>query len=187
MKCYAMHLFVGALMWSSAVALAQPRLAPQGGPPAKNPRMQGIEALNLTAEQKQKIHTVLAEARKKAIELEAKIRIARIELRELMAADTPDRGKIDAKVAEIGKLQETRMRQHVDSALQVQQVLTPEQRQKAKELRLFRHEGRRFRGEFRHRGSRFPGRMGADEDRPPPPPFGDDAEQGGAGVDAYDL
>ena len=154
-------------------ALAQPGRAPHA--PAgrqEHPRMAGMEALNLTAEQKEKIHSIRTEAKKKSIDLRARQRIAQIELRELMAADTPDRGKIDAKVSEISKLHETMMRQHIDTALKIQQVLTPEQRQKAKELRAFARHGRHHRPEFRRHGPRFPRGMGPGHDGAGP--FGDD-------------
>jgi hypothetical protein len=94
---------------------------------------------------------------KKNIDVEAKQKLGRIELHELMSADAPDQGKINAKIAELSKLHETRMRNHVESMLAVQKVLTPEQRKKAKELRpLMRGH---FRGGARHFDGAGPGMM----------------------------
>lgn len=99
-----------------------------------------MEELNLSAEQKDKIHQIRTDNQKKNIETNAQIKVARLELRELVSADDPDKGKIDDKISLISQLQEEKMSQHVNTMLAVKEVLTPEQREKAKELKLFQHK-----------------------------------------------
>lgn len=95
------------------------------------------EQLNLSDEQKDKISGALVETRKKNIDVEAKQKLGRIELHELLTADAPDQKKIDAQISVLSQLHETIMRTRIESLLSIQKILTPEQRKKARELRLF--------------------------------------------------
>ena len=105
--------------------------------------------LELTDEQVTAIKDVLRQARKKAIGLRAKARVARIELAELVAEPTVDRAKVDAKVEELSKIRGDRLQERTRTALAVRAVLTPEQVAKADGL-LNRLLG----GGRRHRGHR---------------------------------
>lgn len=87
--------------------------------------------LELTDEQVTAIKDVLRQARKKAIGLRAKARIARIELAELVSEPTVDRAKVDAKVEELTKIRGDRLQERTRTALAVRAVLTPEQLAKA--------------------------------------------------------
>ena len=87
--------------------------------------------LELTDEQVTAIKDVLRQARKKAIGLRAKARIARIELAELVSEPTVDRAKVDAKVEELTKIRGDRLQERTRTALAVRAVLTPEQVAKA--------------------------------------------------------
>lgn len=87
--------------------------------------------LELTDEQVTAIEDVLRQARKKAIGLRAKARVARIELAELVSEPTVDRAKVDAKVEELSKIRGDRLQERTRTALAVRAVLTPEQVAKA--------------------------------------------------------
>jgi len=149
-----------ATMLCFGMALAQPN------PPADedfddfdNPNLHQMlgEKLGLTAEQKEQIHKIKLDTHKKSIDVGAKSRIARIELHELLGADTPDQKKIDAKIEELSQFHETMLRNHVETALAMNKVLTAEQRAKLKELRPMMGFGRHDRmGGFGH----GPGAMG---------------------------
>jgi Spy/CpxP family protein refolding chaperone len=149
---YIMAVAIGVVLFA-AVANAQPQ-----GRMMQRERGAGFgmrlgEELGLTDEQKDQIHQIFLDARKKNIDTNAKQELARIELHELMTADTPDQKKIDAKVAELSQLHAARMSSHIASVLAVQKLLTPEQRNKAKELRLFERFGHRgFGGGMMHGG-----------------------------------
>ncbi|MGH7451408.1 MAG: Spy/CpxP family protein refolding chaperone, partial [bacterium] len=136
---------------------AQPRGSMRQRAEGEQMRKPMFEELGLTDQQKEQIRQARLDARKKNIDVEAKQKLARIELHELMGADTPDQSKINAKISELSKLHETLMRNRIESHLAVQKVLTPEQRKKAKELRPMMRE--RFRGGFRHFEGDGPGMM----------------------------
>jgi len=104
------------------------------------------ERLELSDEQVTKIKGVLSEARKKQITLRAGARVARIELREMVSADTVDKAKVAAKVDEIAKVGGDLLRARTDAVLAVREVLTPEQLAKADGLLERLMSGRRGRG-----------------------------------------
>ncbi len=136
---YAMLALFAAALWVNA-ALAQPR-------ERKMPFGEGerwSEALDLNDGQKSQMRQIMLDTRKRNIETEARLKVARLELHELMQEDDPDQKKIDAKITEVSKLRETMMRAHVESRLAVQKLLTPEQRKRMQELRPFErfHHGR---------------------------------------------
>ncbi len=90
-------------------------------------KLTNLTKLKLTDEQDEKIKSVLAEARKKNIILRANVKVARIELREMISQETPDRAGINAKVDEITGMRGDMLRARTDAALAVREVLTPEQ------------------------------------------------------------
>ncbi|MCI0690972.1 Spy/CpxP family protein refolding chaperone [candidate division KSB1 bacterium] len=149
MKRFSLSLIAGcaAMMLMSSLAMAQPRGGMRQLAEGGQIRQPMFEELGLTDQQKEQIRQVMLDTRKKNIDVEAKQKLARIELHELMGADTPDQSKINAKISELSKLHETLMRNRIESHLAVQKVLTPEQRKKAKELRPLMRERR---GGFRH-------------------------------------
>lgn len=169
MKRFSFLLLAAAALCFGA-AFAQP------GPPHADfdepdvSREEMAQKLGLSAEQREQIRKTMTETRKQNIEAEAKTKIARIELHELLAADAPDQKKIDAKIAELSRLHETVLRNRVTSMLAVQKILTPEQRAKLKELRPFGERMRHRMGGSGH----GPGMMGPHHMGPRPgmPPRG---------------
>jgi len=145
-----------AMLVIAGAAMAQP---PEGGMMKHREMMKErlgkppLEELGLSDAQKTQIHQALLDTRKKNIDVEAKLKLAGIELHELMRAETPDQARINVKIGEVSKLHETLMRHGIDAKLAVQKILTPEQRKKRQESR-----GSRF-GRGRH-GVRFFGGPG---------------------------
>ncbi len=148
MKCFSLCSIVTAafVALSATMTAAQPQ--PRKMMLREHHSPMGLaEQLNLTDEQKEQIHQAMVNTRKKSIDIEAKGKVGRIELHELLAAETPDQKKIDAKIAELSQLHEMKMRARVESMLAIQKLLTPEQRKKAKELRLLERFGHGHGGE----------------------------------------
>ena len=137
------------------------------------------EKLGVTAEQAAKIRQQTSDFRKAEIRSRAEADIKRIELRDLLSAEKPDKAAIDRKLEEIGTARLTREKAAVDFHLAMRNALTPEQREKLKKLREeWRNRGR---GEGRE-GARGP-RGGERRGRPdapggpagaPAPPKGED-------------
>jgi Spy/CpxP family protein refolding chaperone len=137
---------IAAIVLMAGMAVAQPHGRTLQRAEAGQMRKSMFEELGLTDQQKEQIRQALLDAHKKNIDVEAKQKLGRLELHELMSADTPDQSKINAKITELSKLNETRMRNRIESHLAIQKVLTPEQRTKMKALRPFGP----LRGGFRH-------------------------------------
>ncbi len=127
-----------AMLVIAGAAMAQP---PQGEMKMRREMMKerlgksALEELGLSDAQKSQIHQALLDTRKKNIDVEAKLKLAGIELHELMRAEAPDQAKINVKIGEVSRLRETLMRNRIETRLAVQKILTPEQRKKMQELR----------------------------------------------------
>lgn len=86
--------------------------------------------LNLSDEQKSQIKEKLLETQKARIELEAKMRIARLELQQLLEKDEVDVDAALKKVEEIGQIQTQLQKARIYSLVAIKKTLTPEQRKK---------------------------------------------------------
>ena len=93
------------------------------------------QMLNLTDEQEAKIEKLRGEMQRTMVQNRSKIQIARIDLRELMDADTPDRGAIEKKLKEISDLQVKQRMAMFDHRADVEKLLTPDQKKIWKEHR----------------------------------------------------
>jgi protein CpxP len=136
-------------------------MGPRLMPLVENERVK--TALGLTEEQVGRLRQIAVETEKSAVKTRAELAVRRIELRELLRADKPDREAVMKKVEEISDLRGQIMKQYVESMLALKTVLTPEQQQK---LRAFRARGGRT-GGWGRRPSARPSRPGA-----PPGPAG---------------
>jgi len=123
----------------------------QGAMPMMGPDLR--EQLGLTDEQAEKMRALWVEGMKNGIRSRSNMMIARLELEELMRADTPDRAAIDAKLRQLTDAQGALLRQHIEHRLAMHGLLTPEQRVKARTL--MRHHMRQRM--FQRRGTRGPG------------------------------
>jgi Spy/CpxP family protein refolding chaperone len=102
------------------------------------------ERLGISAEQAQKIRTQTFDFRKVRIENRADIAVKRLELRNQLSAENPDRSAIDRTLAEISAAKLAQAKSSVDFHLDMRAALTPDQWQKLRQMRQ----------EFRHRGFR---------------------------------
>jgi len=127
-------------------ALPGPQMGPRGG---MAPDFQ--EELGLTDEQAEKLRQLRVEAMKNGIRARSEMMIRRMELEELLRADTPDKAAIDAKLRQLTEAQSLMLRQHVEHRLAMAGLLTPEQRTKARTL--LRHHMRQRMFERRGGGS----------------------------------
>ncbi len=133
------------------------------------------EAANLlNPAQKTKIEKLRTDFQKQKIEITAKIRVAQLDLKEMLrSARVPDMAKVDKKQAEISRLKNQLATMRLHHLIAVRKVLTDEQWQKIQELRgkmmkermHERMEGRMHRGMKRPmRGKAF-GQPGFERDR----------------------
>jgi len=121
--------------------------------------------LGLTDQQVERLRQVVVENEKASVKTRAEISVKRLELREQLRVEKPDRDAVMKKVQEISDLRGQMMKQRVDSLLTAKTVLTPEQQKK---MRAFMRE-RAFAGRWRRdRRPRF--HPGPEEPAPPRPP-----------------
>jgi Spy/CpxP family protein refolding chaperone len=120
------------------------------------------DELGLTEEQQTKIKEQRFQTDKEAIELRSKIKIAELELRELLHSEDPDEGQIKNKIEEIGSLKTQLRFTLVKSQLEIRNTLTPEQLEKLKLLKKERIK-KRIDGRLQFREGR-PRRPSLEED-----------------------
>ena len=112
---------------------------------AENPEAR--EKLGLTAEQTAKIKQETFEFQKARIRDRADLELRRVELENLMRADSPDSAAIDKKLDELSAARLVATKAEVHYHLAMRDVLTPEQRTKLRAM---------FRDHGPHQGFRGP-------------------------------
>lgn len=141
-------VLVGALGLVLAVGTAWSyKQAEDQGDPGPGPmRAQGPEAmpmlddpslreqLGLTEEQVSKLRGLGFEAAKAGLRARSEMMLKRLELEELLQGDEPDRAALDKKIRELADTQYALLKNQTDHRLAFRQVLTPEQRTKARTL-----------------------------------------------------
>jgi Spy/CpxP family protein refolding chaperone len=91
-------------------------------------RMQ--ETLGLTAEQTNKLKAIQRPLQKEAIQVGAAIRVADLDLADLLSADKVDLGAVEGKLKELGALRTGMALAHVRAAEEVKKIVPREQLEK---------------------------------------------------------
>ena len=100
---------------------------------ANNPTFR--ERIGMTPEQAQKIRTETFDFRKAEIHNRADLQVKKLELREMLSAETPDRSAINSKLEEISAARLVENRAAVNFHLDMREALTPEQKLKLQQMR----------------------------------------------------
>jgi Spy/CpxP family protein refolding chaperone len=103
----------------------------------------GINSLNLTAEQQQKILAIRQEFQKNTLALRQEMRKKRQELQPLWSADTINQGAIDAKTREMNSLRIQMVQKSREMSGKIKAVLTPEQLKQLESRKQERGQGHR--------------------------------------------
>jgi Spy/CpxP family protein refolding chaperone len=125
------------------------------------------EKVGVTTEQVAKIHQQESDFHKAEIRNRTDVEVKRIDLADLLAAETPDRAAIDSKLQEISGVQLALEKSRIDYRLTMRGALTSAQRQK---LRDVMNERRQRGNGSRPRGPQGAGRGGQRGPAPPPNP-----------------
>jgi Spy/CpxP family protein refolding chaperone len=129
-------LIAAATILISGVGLGQQGPGPaQGRPQAGEGGRQRVmrfrteagEKLNLSDEQKKSIQKLRLEMEKKNIPLHSQIQLARLEIKEQMTAEKPDRAKIEKSMKQVSELEFQLKVNRLDHLFAVRNLLTPEQ------------------------------------------------------------
>jgi Spy/CpxP family protein refolding chaperone len=105
----------------------------------QNPEVR--QQLGVSAEQAAKVRQQESDFRKAEIRNRADLQVKQLELRDLVTADKPDRGAIDAKLKELSTARYAMQKSAIDFHLNMRDALTPEQRQKLEQWMRQRREG----------------------------------------------
>ena len=135
------NLIVAAMI-AGIVILSGDVLAQRGRHGGQGHHMMGkrLEALDLTAEQKGKLKSLRAEGQKAMVQLQADVKIARIELREVMRQATTKQTDINKAVDKLNQAQSKMTTARVNQMVKMKGVLTPEQFEKMEEMGHGRRE-----------------------------------------------
>src|SRR5580658_277153 len=114
------------------------------------------QQVGITDEQAATIRKQEADFRKTEIRGRADLEVKRIDLKDLLAADKPDRAAINAKLQEISAAQLSLQKSAIDYRLTMRDAITPAQREKLRQLMRDRWQ-REGRG---RPGADGPGRRG---------------------------
>ena len=122
-----MALLLALTMAGGATALSQPDPAEHHGPPPQRGHGEFMEKLGLNEKQKTDIAGLRTDMEKSLVGIQAKIKIARIDMKNMVAAESPDKASIEGKMKEISDLQYQAKKMTVDHLFAVYALLTPEQ------------------------------------------------------------
>jgi Spy/CpxP family protein refolding chaperone len=131
MKMKRTLIIGGLLAGASMVAWAQPR-GPRDMSPADSEQVQ--KALGIDASQAASLEKIHRDLRKAQVTSRADLQVARMELDELLSADTVDAKAVSAKVEAITGLQAKAFRERIDARLAVRKILTAKQARQLRKL-----------------------------------------------------
>ena len=116
------------------------------GAPMQQRRMAMHADLGLTDVQKADLQKLRETSRKDRLRKSTDLKIARLDLHSLLRAEKVDEKAVAAKLAEVQAAQGAMLKLHVDSALAMKRILTPEQQKKMHAMRANRGQNRMTRG-----------------------------------------
>lgn len=133
-----------ALLASGGVARAQ---GPGGGPPPgpgragaterrmemRHHRMEMMQALDLSKEQREKIADLRERHERAAIRMRADLQTARLDLRRLMRAERADRVAINRQIDRVAQMRAEMEKARIGMMLDIRGMLTPEQQERMRE------------------------------------------------------
>ncbi len=100
-----------------------------------------MDKLGLTDKQKADMAALRTEMEKSMVGIQSKIKLARIDLKALAAAESPDKASIEGKLKEINDLQYQEKKETVDHLFGVYALLTPDQRKTFRNQMMARLSG----------------------------------------------
>ena len=126
-------LLLASLVLLPAMSLAQPGHREGGRRAPMHMQQRMFERLGLTDDQRDQIRKLSLDHAKAQTDIAAKIRVARIDLRELFLTDKLDRNAIEKQMNSVSDLQQRAKINRLDHMFAVYKILTPEQQKKWRE------------------------------------------------------
>lgn len=89
-----------------------------------------LKTLNLTAEQQEKVDAIHGKLARQMVQVEADVRIAEMDMQQLMSAETLDKARIDAQIDRVSQLRAGMQKSRIATLFEIRALLTPEQLKK---------------------------------------------------------
>ena len=89
-----------------------------------------LKGLGLTADQQKKVAVIHEKQARLMVQAQADLRIATMDMQQLMRAEAPDKAKIDAQIDKLAQLRAGMQKSRTATLLEVRALLTPEQLKK---------------------------------------------------------
>ena len=118
---------------AASLSFAQPGMGPgpgagwKGGSEGRGMRQEMKAKLNLTEQQETQMQTLRFDLEKKQTTLQSKIKLLRIDMKELLAGENPEKNAIAKKMKEVSDLQLQEKMNVLDHMFAAKAILTPEQ------------------------------------------------------------
>lgn len=118
-----------------------------------------MSELNLTEAQKTKLQTLRTAHQKEMVKMQAAVKLAEIELRDVLRQDNPKTSDVKARIATVSEAKNKVAEARILNRLETKKVFTPEQLQKMETLKAQYGPGKGMRngrgqGRFHQRGFR---------------------------------
>lgn len=130
-------LAIAILILSFALAGAYPR-------ERENPK-----GLDLSPAQKEDVRKLRSEGAKQMVRMRSDLKVAHLEMRELLRDRKVDRGRLSQQIDEVSRLRADMMRAQMDQKLAMREILTDEQFAKLRDLKMHRIHKVRQHARFR--------------------------------------
>ncbi|MBN2279434.1 MAG: hypothetical protein JXQ65_02535 [Candidatus Marinimicrobia bacterium] len=102
----------------------------------------GLKGIDLSEQQQDQIHDLKINFKKSHVQKEADLKLARLELQELIRSENSGK-ELDNAIDEVNKIRNELFKDQVKHRLEVQKILTDEQKEELKKLRCDRGLERR--------------------------------------------
>jgi Spy/CpxP family protein refolding chaperone len=125
------------MMGIASAACAAPamphRFAPGAGRRAHMAAV--MQKLDLSPSQRARMREMHERQARRDIEARADLQTAQLDLRQMLRSDRPNRGEVDAQIDKVARLRADRQKEHIATMMEAREILTPEQREKLRDLR----------------------------------------------------
>ena len=122
----AVAFLLAALLFVSTGSVFAQVAEDEDPPEALDPQLP-IAQLKLNDQQKKQVEQIRFEMQKQMVGVRAKMQTARLEMRQLLNADSPDKAAIEKKMSEVAQIGVQIHSLRLNNWFEVNKILTPEQ------------------------------------------------------------
>jgi Spy/CpxP family protein refolding chaperone len=125
-------LGIATTAWAAPPAMAHRPGFARG----RGARMAAImQKLDLSPGQRARMRELHQRQARRDIQTRAELQTARLDLREMMTSGHPERGAINAQIDKLARLRADQQKDRVATMMEARDILTPEQREKLRDMR----------------------------------------------------